>query len=69
MIPNSKVTDHLDGLSPHTAGKNIRSTEFDMPAEMQGMSYASGLAKLSPIAGLWSTAIPALIYAMLGTCR
>ncbi|WVQ78791.1 hypothetical protein IAT38_000882 [Cryptococcus sp. DSM 104549] len=35
----------------------------------QAMSYASGLAKLGPVAGLWSTAIPALIYGALGTCR
>lgn len=33
------------------------------------MSYASGLARLTPVAGLWSTAIPALIYGALGTCR
>ncbi|OWT39498.1 endoplasmic reticulum protein [Cryptococcus neoformans Bt1] len=35
----------------------------------QAMSYASGLARLTPVAGLWSTAIPALIYGALGTCR
>ncbi|WWD16428.1 hypothetical protein CI109_100854 [Kwoniella shandongensis] len=35
----------------------------------QAMSYASGLAKLTPVAGLWSTAIPALVYGALGTCR
>ncbi|WWC88093.1 uncharacterized protein L201_002997 [Kwoniella dendrophila CBS 6074] len=35
----------------------------------QSMSYASGLARLSPLAGLWSTAIPALAYGALGTCR
>lgn len=33
------------------------------------MSYASGLARLTPVAGLWSTTIPALIYGALGTCR
>ena len=33
------------------------------------MSYANGLAKLTPVAGLWSAAIPALIYGALGTCR
>ena len=35
----------------------------------QSMSYANGLAKLNPIAGLWSSAIPALVYGALGTCR
>ncbi|RSH94758.1 hypothetical protein EHS25_004564 [Saitozyma podzolica] len=35
----------------------------------QAMSYANGLARLTPVAGLWSTAIPALIYGALGTCR
>ncbi|WVW80234.1 hypothetical protein I302_102212 [Kwoniella bestiolae CBS 10118] len=35
----------------------------------QSMSYASGLAGLSPLAGLWSTAVPALAYSALGTCR
>lgn len=33
------------------------------------MSYASGLAKLTPVAGIWSTAIPAIIYGIFGTCR
>ena len=33
------------------------------------MSYANGLARLTPVAGLWSAAIPALIYGVLGTCR
>ncbi|WVQ93512.1 hypothetical protein IAU59_000586 [Kwoniella sp. CBS 9459] len=35
----------------------------------QSMSYASGLAGLSPLAGLWSTAVPAFMYSALGTCR
>lgn len=35
----------------------------------QSMSYASSLAHLPPVAGLWSTAIPGLVYSMLGTCR
>ncbi|WVR03746.1 hypothetical protein IAU60_000741 [Kwoniella sp. DSM 27419] len=35
----------------------------------QSMSYASGLAGLSPLAGLWSTAVPSLMYSALGTCR
>ncbi|KAK8861653.1 hypothetical protein IAR55_002476 [Kwoniella newhampshirensis] len=35
----------------------------------QAMSYASGLARLTPVAGLWSTAVPALVYGALGTCR
>jgi len=35
----------------------------------QSISYANGLAKLSPIAGLWSAAIPAFVYGILGTCR
>lgn len=33
------------------------------------MSYASGLAQLPPIAGLYSVVIPGLIYSLLGTCR
>ncbi|TYJ55804.1 hypothetical protein B9479_003456 [Cryptococcus floricola] len=35
----------------------------------QAISYASGLARLTPVAGLWSTAIPALMYGAMGTCR
>ncbi|GHJ83886.1 hypothetical protein NliqN6_0288 [Naganishia liquefaciens] len=35
----------------------------------QSMSYASGLAQLPPIAGLYSVVIPGLIYSLLGTCR
>ncbi|KAK4689920.1 hypothetical protein P7C73_g207, partial [Tremellales sp. Uapishka_1] len=35
----------------------------------QAMSYANGLARLTPVAGLWSVAIPALVYGALGTCR
>ncbi|KAE8539601.1 hypothetical protein D1P53_003535 [Cryptococcus gattii VGV] len=35
----------------------------------QAMSYASGLARLTPVAGLWSTAIPALIYGALEPLR
>lgn len=35
----------------------------------QSMSYASGLAKLTPVAGIWSTAIPSVIYGVFGTCR
>ncbi|CED83653.1 Sulfate/bicarbonate/oxalate exchanger SAT-1 and related transporters (SLC26 family) [Phaffia rhodozyma] len=35
----------------------------------QGISYASQLAKLSPISGLYCSAVPAIIYALLGTCR
>ncbi|KIR25137.1 endoplasmic reticulum protein [Cryptococcus deuterogattii LA55] len=41
----------------------------DLVAGEKAMSYASGLARLTPVAGLWSTAIPALIYGALGTCR
>jgi MFS superfamily sulfate permease-like transporter len=33
------------------------------------MSYASGLAKLNPVAGIYSVAIPGMVYALLGTCR
>ena len=33
------------------------------------MSYANGLAKINPVAGLWSASIPALVYGTLGTCR
>ncbi|KAI9217693.1 sulfate transporter family-domain-containing protein [Blastocladiella britannica] len=35
----------------------------------QGLSYASTLAKLDPIVGLYTAAFPALIYAFLGTSR
>ncbi|WOO80799.1 Putative sulfate transporter [Vanrija pseudolonga] len=35
----------------------------------QAMSYANGLAHLPPVAGLWASAIPALVYGALGTCR
>ncbi|GFZ42489.1 hypothetical protein JCM24511_00204 [Saitozyma sp. JCM 24511] len=41
----------------------------DVVAGISAMSYANGLARLTPVAGLWSTAIPALIYGALGTCR
>ncbi|TFK28916.1 endoplasmic reticulum protein [Coprinopsis marcescibilis] len=35
----------------------------------QSISYASSLAKLSPVTGLFSAAIPGIVYAMLGTSR
>lgn len=35
----------------------------------QSVSYASSLAKLSPVTGLFSAAIPGIIYALLGTSR
>ncbi|KAF5384491.1 hypothetical protein D9757_006434 [Collybiopsis confluens] len=35
----------------------------------QSVSYASSLAKLSPVTGLFSASIPAIIYAFLGTSR
>ncbi|EMD33228.1 hypothetical protein CERSUDRAFT_118269 [Gelatoporia subvermispora B] len=35
----------------------------------QSVSYASSLAKLSPVTGLFSAAIPGLVYALLGTSR
>ncbi|TDL14524.1 sulfate anion transporter [Rickenella mellea] len=35
----------------------------------QSISYASSLAKLSPLAGLFSAAIPGIVYALLGTSR
>ncbi|TBU22922.1 sulfate anion transporter [Dichomitus squalens] len=35
----------------------------------QSVSYASSLAKLSPVTGLFSAAIPGIVYALLGTSR
>ncbi|KAK7691301.1 hypothetical protein QCA50_004695 [Cerrena zonata] len=35
----------------------------------QSVSYASSLAKLSPVTGLFSASIPGIIYALLGTSR
>ncbi|KAI0686700.1 sulfate anion transporter [Cytidiella melzeri] len=35
----------------------------------QSVSYASSLAKLSPVTGLYSAAIPGIVYAFLGTSR
>ncbi|KAH9910992.1 sulfate anion transporter [Epithele typhae] len=35
----------------------------------QSISYASSLAKLNPITGLFSAAIPGIVYALLGTSR
>ncbi|KAH8115181.1 sulfate anion transporter [Phellopilus nigrolimitatus] len=35
----------------------------------QSISYATSLAKLSPLAGLYSAAIPGIVYALLGTSR
>ncbi|KAJ6631413.1 sulfate transporter N-terminal domain with GLY motif-domain-containing protein [Mycena sp. CBHHK59/15] len=35
----------------------------------QSVSYASSLAQLSPLTGLFSASIPGIIYAFLGTCR
>lgn len=35
----------------------------------QSVSYATSLAKLSPVAGLFSASIPGIIYALLGTSR
>lgn len=35
----------------------------------QAISYATSLAKLSPVAGLFSSAIPGLVYSLLGSSR
>ncbi|PIL32730.1 transporter [Ganoderma sinense ZZ0214-1] len=35
----------------------------------QSVSYASSLAKLSPVTGLFSASIPGIVYAFLGTSR
>lgn len=35
----------------------------------QSVSYASSLAKLSPVTGLFSASIPGIVYALLGTSR
>ncbi|KAJ7350718.1 sulfate anion transporter [Mycena albidolilacea] len=35
----------------------------------QSVSYATSLAQLSPLTGLFSAAIPGIVYAFLGTCR
>ncbi|TCD66273.1 hypothetical protein EIP91_001602 [Steccherinum ochraceum] len=35
----------------------------------QSVSYATSLAKLSPVTGLFSAAIPGIVYALLGTSR
>ncbi|KAG6830437.1 hypothetical protein H0H92_000740 [Tricholoma furcatifolium] len=35
----------------------------------QSVSYGTSLAKLSPLAGLFSAAFPAIVYAFLGTSR
>ncbi|KAI8978222.1 sulfate anion transporter [Trametes punicea] len=35
----------------------------------QSVSYASSLAKLSPVTGLFSAAIPGIVFALLGTSR
>jgi len=35
----------------------------------QSVSYATSLAKLSPVTGLYSAAIPGIVYALLGTSR
>ncbi|KAI0710290.1 sulfate anion transporter [Cerioporus squamosus] len=35
----------------------------------QSVSYASSLAKLSPVTGLFSAAVPGIVYALLGTSR
>lgn len=35
----------------------------------QSVSYASSLAQLSPVTGLFSASIPGIVYALLGTSR
>jgi high affinity sulfate transporter 1 len=35
----------------------------------QAMSYATSLAKLTPVAGLWSSSVPVFLYGLLGTSR
>ncbi|KAJ7496666.1 sulfate anion transporter [Mycena latifolia] len=35
----------------------------------QSVSYATSLAQLSPLSGLFSASIPGIVYAFLGTCR
>ncbi|CAK5275870.1 unnamed protein product [Mycena citricolor] len=35
----------------------------------QSVSYATSLAQMSPLSGLFSASVPGLVYAFLGTCR
>ncbi|KAF7350960.1 Sulfate anion transporter [Mycena sanguinolenta] len=35
----------------------------------QSVSYATSLAKMSPLTGLFSASVPGIVYAFLGTCR
>ncbi|KAF8150513.1 sulfate anion transporter [Mycena galopus ATCC 62051] len=35
----------------------------------QSVSYATSLAQMSPLTGLFSASIPGMVYAFLGTCR
>ncbi|KAK7057711.1 sulfate anion transporter [Favolaschia claudopus] len=35
----------------------------------QSVSYATSLAQMSPLTGLFSASIPGIVYAFLGTCR
>ncbi|KAJ7099381.1 sulfate anion transporter [Mycena belliarum] len=35
----------------------------------QSVSYATSLAQMSPLSGLFSASIPGIVYAFLGTCR
>ncbi|GMK59887.1 hypothetical protein CspeluHIS016_0901040 [Cutaneotrichosporon spelunceum] len=41
----------------------------DAVAGVSAMSYATSLAKLTPVAGLWSSSVPIFLYGLLGTSR
>lgn len=36
---------------------------------LQAMSYATSLAHLTPVAGLWASSVPVFLYGVLGTSR
>lgn len=63
----------LDWLPNYTwtlfSGDMIAGVSLSCLLIPQSMSYANGLAHLTPVAGIWSTAIPAVIYGIFGTCR
>ncbi|KAG8801370.1 hypothetical protein FRC17_006668, partial [Serendipita sp. 399] len=60
-IPNYSVSLLLGDV---VAGVTVASILIP-----QSISYASSLAKLPPLTGLFSAAIPGFLYAILGSCR
>lgn len=65
------VLDWLPSYSPSTSLRGDLAAALTMTSVLvpQSMSYATNLAKLNPVNGLFGASLPPLIYSLLGTCR